>query len=70
MIEPRGFLTNLFETAVAAADPMRALQGHLPDRPEGRTIVVALGKGAAQLAAAFEERWQEPVAGVSVTRYG
>ncbi|SMX44853.1 glycerate kinase type-2 family protein [Maliponia aquimaris] len=69
-MEPRRFLTELFETAVTAADPMKALEGALPARPKGRTVVVALGKGAAQLAAAFETLWSDPVEGVVVTRYG
>ncbi|WP_421907428.1 glycerate kinase type-2 family protein [Mameliella sp.] len=69
-MDERRFLTELFEVAVAAADPKRALAGVLPGKPKGRTVVVALGKGAAQLAAAFEELWQDPVEGVVVTRYG
>ncbi len=69
-MSPRDILTTLFETAVAAADPKKALSGVLPDKPKGRTIVVALGKGAAQLAAAFEDLWEVPVEGVVVTRYG
>lgn len=69
-MDDRRFLTELFETAVAAADPLKALEGVLPDKPKGRTIVVALGKGAAQLAAAFETLWDAPVEGVVVTRYG
>lgn len=69
-MDARRFLTELFEEAVAAADPLKALEGRLPDRPKGRTIVVALGKGAAQLAAAFETLWDSPVEGVVVTRYG
>ena len=69
-MDERRFLTELFEVAVAAADPKKALAGVLPDKPKGRTVVVALGKGAAQLAAAFEDLWQEPVEGVVVTRYG
>lgn len=69
-MNPKAFLTDLFETAVAAADPEKALAGALPDKPKGRTVVVALGKGAAQLAAAFEDLWEEPVEGVVVTRYG
>jgi hydroxypyruvate reductase len=68
--DDRTFLTGLFEAAVAAADPLRALSGHLPARPKGRTVVVGAGKGAAQLAAAFEALWDGPVAGVVVTRYG
>lgn len=66
----RDFLAGLFEAAVAAADPETALRAFLPDRPSGRTVVIGAGKGAAQLAAAFENLWGEPVEGVVVTRYG
>ncbi|WP_136646072.1 glycerate kinase [Tabrizicola sp. YIM 78059] len=68
--EDRAFLTALFHAAVAAADPERALAAHLPARPRGRTVVVGAGKGAAQLAAAFERLWDGPLGGVVVTRYG
>lgn len=64
------FLTRLFEAAVSAADPKTALAAHLPPKPKGRTVVIGAGKGAAQLAAAFEELWDGPVEGVVVTRYG
>lgn len=64
------FLTELFETAVAAADPGEALKDHLPDPPAGRTVVIGAGKGAAQLARAFEAAWPGPVEGIVVTRYG
>ena len=60
----------MFEAAVAAADPRNALASHLPDRPKGRTVVIGAGKGAAQLAAAFEDLWDAPIEGVVVTRYG
>ncbi|MEW9921583.1 glycerate kinase [Marimonas sp. MJW-29] len=66
----RAFLSHLFQTAVAAADPMEALTGKLPTPPKGRTVVVGAGKGAAQLAQAFETLWQAPYEGVVVTRYG
>lgn len=69
-MDRRAFLAGLFEAAVDAADPMRALAGHLPERPKGRTVVIAIGKGGAQLAAAFEALWDGPVEGVVVTRYG
>ncbi|MFW2541926.1 glycerate kinase type-2 family protein [Primorskyibacter sp. 2E107] len=69
-MDNRAFLTELFDAAVAAADPVKALADVLPARPKGRTVVVALGKGAAQLAAAFEKLWDAPVDGVVVTRYG
>ena len=70
MQDERAFLTGLFEAAVAAADPERALRAALPEKPKGRTVVIGLGKGAAQLAAAFERLWGDPVEGVVVTRYG
>ncbi|UWR22773.1 glycerate kinase [Sulfitobacter sp. S190] len=72
MIDPRkrAFLTGLFDAAVTAADARAALAGHLPGKPKGRTVVVGAGKGAAQLAAAFEDLWDGPVEGVVVTRYG
>ncbi len=64
------FLTSLFQTAVQAADPLAALKAHVPTLPKGRTIVIGAGKGAAQLAQAFETLWQEPLSGTVVTRYG
>ncbi|OYU37962.1 MAG: glycerate kinase [Pseudorhodobacter sp. PARRP1] len=68
--EDRQLLTALFDAAVRAADPLRALRGHLPQPPKGRTVVIGAGKGAAQLAAAFEDLWTAPLEGVVVTRYG
>jgi len=69
-IRKREFLTGLFEAAVLRADPRRALKDALPPRPKGKTVVVGAGKGAAQLAAAFEELWDGPLTGTVVTRYG
>ena len=66
----REFLTGLFEAAVLRADPRRALMDALPPKPRGRTVVIGAGKGAAQLAAAFEELWDGPFSGTVVTRYG
>ncbi|MDB5665783.1 glycerate kinase [Cypionkella sp.] len=68
--EDRQFLTELFDAAVQAADPTAALRNHLPSPPKGRMVVIGAGKGAAQLAAAFEELWEGPLEGVVVTRYG
>ena len=70
MDDPRPFLVSLFEAAVAAADPLEALRPFLPQPPEGRTVVVGCGKGAAQLGQAFERLWDAPYEGVIVTRYG
>jgi glycerate 2-kinase len=69
-IDPRAFLTSLFEAAVAAADPERTIRNFLPARPQGRTIVVGAGKGASQMARALERAWDGPLEGVVVTRYG
>lgn len=66
----RELLTALFDAAIAAADPRQVLARHLPARPKGRCVVIGAGKGAAQMAAAFEDLWQGPVEGVVVTRYG
>lgn len=66
----KALLTCLFDAAVHAADPLKALRAHLPERPSGRVVVVGAGKGAAQLAAAFEALWDGPLEGVVVTRYG
>lgn len=69
-MDKRAFLSELFDAAIAAADPKQALAAHLPSRPKGRTVVIGAGKGAAQLAAAFEDLWDTPVEGTVVTRYG
>lgn len=70
MLEAKPFLTALFNKAVAAADPERAILPFLPQKPKGRTIVIGAGKGAAQLAAALEKHWDGPLEGLVVTRYG
>ena len=66
----RDLLEDLFRTAVAAADPARAIAAHLPEKPRGRTVVVGAGKASAQMAAAFERLWPGPLTGLVVTRYG
>lgn len=71
MIDPRSFFSTLFSRAVAAADPALVMRDFLPDRPKGRTIVIGAGKGAAQMALAFERVWQWPIdRGLVITRYG
>ncbi|WP_075292446.1 glycerate kinase type-2 family protein [Pararhizobium arenae] len=70
IVNPRAFLETLFHAAVAAADPAKVLAANLPARPKGRTVVVGAGKGAAQMAQAFEKLWDAPLEGVVVTRYG
>jgi len=68
--DPKSFLASLFKAAVDAADPVRCLGAFLPEEPKGRTVVIGAGKGAAQLARAFENQWKGPLTGTVVTRYG
>jgi hydroxypyruvate reductase len=70
MTRPRDLLLHLFETAVAAADPLHAVPSHLPPRPRGRTIVMGAGKASARMAQALEQHWDAPLEGLVVTRYG
>ena len=67
---PAELLRDLFDAALAAADPALAVPRHLPARPEGRTVVIGAGKAAAAMARAVEDHWSGPLAGLVVTRYG
>ncbi len=69
-VEPKALLRSLFDAAVAAADPARVLAHYLPPQPQGRTIVIGAGKGAASMARAVEAAWPGRLSGVVVTRYG
>jgi glycerate 2-kinase len=64
------FLRALFNAGLAAADPDRALADRIPTTVRGRTVVVGAGKAAAAMARAFERRWQDPLEGLVLTRYG
>lgn len=69
MRSAEALLRGLFETAVAAADPMRVLPAALPPRPEGRVLVVGAGKAAARMAEAVEAAWGQ-CEGLVITRDG
>jgi glycerate-2-kinase len=70
-VAARAALRQLFDAAVASADPRVVLARHMPDRPKGRVVVVGAGKSAAVMAAAAEDAWPGlPLSGVVVTRYG
>jgi glycerate 2-kinase len=67
----RKILRELFDVAVASADPYKVLAAHLPEKPKGRCIVVGAGKASAAMAAALEQAWPDvEMSGVVVTRYG
>jgi glycerate 2-kinase len=69
-LEPRSLLRQMFEAAVAAAQPALCIPPHLPERPKGRLIVIGAGKASAAMARAVEAHWQGPLEGLVVTRYG
>jgi glycerate 2-kinase len=69
-IAPGPLLRELFEAALGAAEPSRALKRHLPDPVPGRTLVLGAGKASAAMARAFETLWPGPLDGLVVTRYG
>ncbi len=72
----RSLLLDSFRAAVASADPLLVLGGHLPDPAAiarfRRTLVVGAGKAAASMAMAVERHWpaDAPLEGLVVTRYG
>ena len=68
----RRLLRDMFEAAIAAAAPDKAVPPNLPPPPAGRTVVVGAGKAAASMARAVEAHWpaDKPLAGLVVTRYG
>jgi hydroxypyruvate reductase len=69
-VDPRALLRQMFDAAIAAAQPALCLPAHLPPPPKGRTIVIGAGKASAAMARALEDNWQGPMEGLVVTRYG
>ena len=70
-MDPKQLLIQSFQAAVAAADPLKILPGHLPRPPSGRTLVTGAGKAAASMALAVEQHWPRDAAleGLVITRY-
>lgn len=58
MNDPKAFLRDLFEHAVASALPEHCLSAHLPPPGPGRTVVIGAGKAAARMAVALEQHWR------------
>ena len=71
MVEPaaEALLRRMFDAAVAAAMPARAVPAHLPQPATGRTVVIGAGKASAAMAAAVEAHWPGDFEGLVVTRY-
>ena len=70
-MDPRALLIGSFHAAVGAADPLKILPPHLPQPPQGKTLVVGAGKAAAAMALATEQHWPSaaPLDGLVITRY-
>lgn len=68
--DPRVLLRQMFDAAVAAAQPARCLAAHLPAPPKGRTVVIGAGKASAEMARVLEAHWPGPLQGLVITRYG
>ena len=69
--DPAGFLRQLFDAAVARAQPLLNMPHGLPAVPRGRTLVLGAGKAAGAMAHALEALWPTDVdlSGLVVTRY-
>ena len=62
-------LKDMFDAAIAAADPFRTVAPNLPRKPKGRAVVVGAGKASARMAQAVEACWGE-CEGIVVVPYG
>ena len=66
-------LRQMFEAAIASAQPALCLPPHLPTPVmlgKGRLVVIGAGKASAAMAHAVEDHWRGPLKGLVVTRYG
>lgn len=68
--QDRELLRRLFDCAIEAVSPKRVIPACLPLVPRGRTILLAVGKGASAMADAAAAEWRGPLSGLVVTRYG
>ena len=67
----RAVLRDIFDAAVASADPGAAVLRHLPEKPRGRCVVIGAGKASVAMAAALDAAWLDvDLTGVVVTRHG
>jgi glycerate-2-kinase len=68
--DDRTILRSLFEAAVEAANPVKAVVRNLPPSPKGRTVVIAVGKAAVPMAKAVEDNWHGPLEGLVIAPHG
>ncbi|MBT2186639.1 glycerate kinase type-2 family protein [Sphingobium nicotianae] len=69
MTSRRALLESAFDAAVAACKRPETIIAALPEKPKGRVIVIAAGKGAVPMAQAVEDHWPDAT-GIAVTRTG
>lgn len=69
-MNPENLLRQLFDAAVASAQPARCIPPFLPASPVGRLVVIGAGKASAAMARAVEQSCEGPLDGLVVTRYG
>lgn len=71
VMNARELLLDLYASAVAAVSAEKCLPAFLPQAsPNGRTLVIGAGKGAAAMAKTVEDHWTGDIGGLVVTRYG
>jgi glycerate 2-kinase len=66
----RDHLVKMFQAGIAACHPERVLPPQLPPRPEGRLIVLALGKAAIAMARVAEVHYGGGIEGLAVAPHG
>ncbi|MDO9144841.1 glycerate kinase [Rhodoferax sp.] len=72
-MNPQGLLRQMFDAAIASAQPALCLPPHLPTLESlgrGRLVVIGAGKASAAMARTLEDHWSGPLTGLVVTRYG
>jgi glycerate-2-kinase len=69
-MDARAILRQLFDAAVAAADPRKAVAANLPKPPKGRTVVIAAGKASIPMAQAVETNWPGRLEGLVIAPRG
>ncbi|MEA3150914.1 MAG: glycerate 2-kinase [Gammaproteobacteria bacterium] len=67
---PKVLLRQMFDAAIASAQPAICVPRFIPPAPRGRMIVIGAGKASAAMARAVEEHRPGSVSGLVVTRYG
>jgi glycerate 2-kinase len=67
---PKVLLRQMFDAAIASAQPAICIPPFIPAAPRGRMIVIGAGKASAAMARAVERHWVGPLSGLVVTRYG